>query len=75
MTPLADLKRDAPHEPIVRFGMRSFDRQWTFKDPGLHRPERPSLWASLSDKQIFLTTMTTTSLGRGPCRHADDGSA
>lgn len=66
MTPLADLKPGAPHKPIVRFGMRSFDRQWTFQDPRLAKTESPSLWASLSDKQVFLTTMTTTSLGGGP---------
>ena len=46
--------------------MRSFDRQWIFKDPRLIALERPALWASLSSKQVFLTTMTTTSLGSGP---------
>ncbi|QNF95363.1 type ISP restriction/modification enzyme [Janibacter sp. YB324] len=66
MTPLADLKSDAPHEAIVRFGMRSFDRQWTFDDPRLAKTESPSLWASQSKHQVFLTTMTTTSLGSGP---------
>jgi type I restriction-modification system DNA methylase subunit len=66
MTPLAELQQGAPHEPIVRFGMRSFDRQWTFKDPRLAKTESPSLWAALSDKQLFLTTMTTPSLGAGP---------
>src|SRR5699024_1318351 len=31
--PLADLPPDADHPPIVRFGWRSFDQQWTFDDP------------------------------------------
>ena len=66
MTPLAELDSSAPHEPIVRFGMRSFDRQWILRDPRLAKTESPSLWASLSDGQVFLTTMTTTSLGAGP---------
>lgn len=66
MTPLVELDTGDPHEPIVRFGMRSFDRQWTFQDPRLAKTESPSLWASLSDRQVFLTTMTTTSLGNGP---------
>jgi len=66
MTTLADLGVGEPHEPIVRFGMRSFDRQWTFQDPRLAKTESPALWASLSDRQMFLTTMTTTSLGHGP---------
>ncbi|MGF0256071.1 type ISP restriction/modification enzyme [Rhodococcus erythropolis] len=66
MKPLVDLGANDPHEPIVRFGMRSFDRQWIFEDPRLAKTESPSLGASLSDKQVFLTTMTTTSLGSGP---------
>ena len=63
LTQLADLGEGESHEPIVRFGMRSFDRQWTFDDPRLIALERPALWASLSDAQVFLATMTTTSLG------------
>ena len=66
MTKLVDLKPGDAHQPIVRFGMRSFDRQWTFEDPRLAKTESPSLWASLSSKQVFLTTMNTTSLGGGP---------
>lgn len=66
MDALVGLKQNAPHEPIVRFGMRSFDRQWIFEDPRLVALERPALWASLSSRQIFLTTMATTSLGGGP---------
>ena len=66
MPKLVDLKPGDAHQPIVRFGMRSFDRQWTFKDPRLAKTESPSLWASLSSDQVFLTTMTTTSLGGGP---------
>lgn len=66
MARLIDLKPGDGHQPIVRFGMRSFDRQWTFEDPRLAKTESPSLWESLSSKQVFLTTMTTTSLGGGP---------
>ncbi|MDQ4489044.1 type ISP restriction/modification enzyme [Sinomonas sp. ASV486] len=66
LLPLVKLTAGDPHEPIVRLGMRSFDRQWIFKDPRVIALERPALWASLSEKQIFLTTMTNTSLGGGP---------
>jgi len=31
-------------EPAVRYGYRSFDRQWTFVDPPLTALERPVLW-------------------------------
>ncbi len=64
--PLLDLGSGEAHEPFARFGMRSFDRQWILNDPRLIALERPALWAALSDKQVFLTTMTTTSLGDGP---------
>jgi hypothetical protein len=66
MPMLASLETDAPHEPIVRFGLRSFDRQWILSDPRLIALERPALWASLSSRQVFMTTLTTTSLGDGP---------
>lgn len=66
MTKLSELVEGDGHESIVRFGLRSFDRQWTFDDPRLAKTESPSLWASLSKDQVFLTTMTTTPLGDGP---------
>lgn len=66
LAPLSELSEGDGHQPIVRFGMRSFDRQWTFNDPRLIALERPALWATLSNQQVFLTTMTTTRLGAGP---------
>jgi len=52
--------------PAIRYGYRSFDRQWALADPRLAKTESPSLWASLSDRQVFLTTMTTSAMGTGP---------
>ncbi len=66
LKPIAELPADAPPRPIVRYGFRSFDRQWTPQDPRVAALERPALWAALSDHQIFLTTLTTSPLGRGP---------
>lgn len=63
---VADLKAGAPHRAIVRYGYRSFDRQWAFDDPRMAKTDSPSLWASQSDRQIFLTTKTTHSFGSGP---------
>lgn len=49
-------------EPIVRYGYRSFDRQWTYVDPRLAKTESPSLWNSRSDSQLyFAAPMTATS--------------
>lgn len=66
LKPIAELPAEAPPRPVVRYGYRSFDRQWTLQDPRLAALERPALWAALSDHQVFLTTLTTSPLGRGP---------
>lgn len=63
---LADLQPGAPPPPVVRYGYRSFDRQWILADPRLMKTESPALWATLSERQVFLTTMTSTPLGPGP---------
>jgi hypothetical protein len=63
---LADIPVGAPHRPIVRYGFRSLDRQWIFADPRLMALERPSLWASANEAQVFTTTLTTSRLGFGP---------
>ena len=66
MKPIAELGPRATAEPIVQYGYRSFDRHWTFADPRLAKTESPSLWASLSDKQLFLATAMTGQLSTGP---------
>ena len=75
-TRLVDLRVGAQHQPIVRYGYRSFDRQWAFNDPRLAKTESPSLWASLSNKQIFVVSDLTRPLGLGPalvaCLHVPD---
>lgn len=63
---LIDEPVDASSQPIVRYGYRSFDRQWAFQDPRLAALERPALWASLSAHQVFMLTKPTFRLGRGP---------
>lgn len=52
--------------PIVRYGYRSFDRQWAFQDPRLAALERPALWSSLSERQLFMLSKPTFRLGAGP---------
>lgn len=63
---LCELPRDAEHRPIVRYGYRSFDKQWTFEDPRLAKTESPSLWRARSDRQIYLASINTKPLGEGP---------
>lgn len=63
---LADEPVGAPPPPIARYGYRSFDRQWAFEDPRLAKTESPSLWASQSRVQIFMSSLLTGPLGLGP---------
>lgn len=64
--PLNALAAGAPPEPLQRHGFRSFDRQWMFTDPRLAALERPALWASLSDRQVFLVGLMTAPISAGP---------
>ena len=66
LLPLGDLRPGAPARPVVAYGYRSFERQHTFVDPRLAKTESPSLWASLSHRQVFLTSMMTNPMGAGP---------
>ena len=63
---LADLRADAAHRPIVRYGYRSFDRQYAFSDPRMAKTDSPALWQAISKSQVFLATMTSDPLGPGP---------
>lgn len=63
---IVDVQIDDPIPSVVRYGFRSFDRQYCIADPRIAALERPPLWASQSETQVFLTTLTTNVLGRGP---------
>lgn len=65
-TRVADLQPGSSAQPIVRYAFRPFDRQWTFQDARLANLERPALWRSRSDRQIFMIGMLTRQFGQGP---------
>lgn len=60
------LDREDTPEGIERYGYRSLDRQWVIADNRVADFARPDLWAIAGRHQIFLTTLTSTKLGRGP---------
>lgn len=60
------LKRSDEPEDFVRYGHRSFDRQWIIADHRLIDRAGPDLWRVRGLRQVFLTTLTSTKLGRGP---------
>jgi hypothetical protein len=69
-TRLVDEPAGASPRDIIRYGYRSFDRQWAFDDPRLTALERPALWASVSPQQIFLVSKPTHPIGEGPAATA-----
>jgi hypothetical protein len=66
LAPLATCRASDPSEPLVRYGYHSFDRQWTFDDPRLAKTESPSLWQTRSPRQLYLATLLTAPISKGP---------
>lgn len=68
--PIADLGATSPHPPIVRYGFRSFDRQYVFEDSRVGDVMKPVLWEVAGDPfstaQIFITSQLWQVLGKGP---------
>jgi predicted helicase len=52
--------------PPVRYGFRSFDRQWIIPDNRLINRPNPELWSAHSNSQIYLTALSRTSPTQGP---------
>ena len=51
--------------PPVRYGFRSFDRQWIIPDSRLINQPNPELWKLQSTSQVFLTALSRTSPSSG----------
>lgn len=63
-TPVAD-ERGSSITPI-RYGFRSFDRQWIIPDNRLINQPNPELWESHSERQVYLTAPSDRSPSAGP---------
>ena len=50
----------------VRYGFRSFDRQWIIPDNRLLNQSNPTLWEMHSARQLYLTALTRHSPAKGP---------
>ncbi len=53
-------------ETPIRYGYRSFDRQWIIPDKRLINRPNPELWVSHSESQIYMTAFTEESPSAGP---------
>ena len=63
-TPVAD--DQGPCVPPIRYGFRSFDRQWIIPDYRLINRPNPRLWAWYSERQVYLTAPEDKSPTSGP---------
>ncbi|MGY6709020.1 MAG: type ISP restriction/modification enzyme [Rhizobiaceae bacterium] len=50
----------------IRYGFRSFDRQWIIPDARLINQPNPALWKAYSPKQVFLTALERAAPKSGP---------
>jgi len=50
----------------VRYGFRSFNRQWIIPDSRVITQPNAELWRSRSDRQVYLTALSQTSPSSGP---------
>jgi hypothetical protein len=55
-----------PPPAPVRYGYRSFDRQWIIPDNRVINRPNPELWKSRSEQQVYLTALSRTSPTSGP---------
>jgi hypothetical protein len=63
---ISDLPSAAPFPGSVPIAYRSLDRQWLIRDPRLVDRPGPPLWSSFGSEQVYLTSMLTKVLGKGP---------
>lgn len=64
LTPIS--KELQPSHPPVRYGARSFDRQWIIPDVRVITQPNALLWESLSAQQIYATGLHDRHPGEGP---------
>jgi hypothetical protein len=67
--PTRPMSIEQDKQPLVspiRYGFRSFDRQWLPPDIRLLSRPRPDLWAHYSIRQIYLTALEASSPTSGP---------
>ena len=63
---LSTLDEHADVPPIVAYAYRSLDRQWVIADSRVGDFLRPELWRTHSEKQVYIASLLTKVLGKGP---------
>lgn len=63
---LVSLTAAAPMPPVARIAWRSLDRRFCLADGRLGDRLRPALWRVHGPSQVYLTTLLSSGLSRGP---------
>ena len=66
LEPLKPIIEQREMQEPVRYGYRSFDRQYVLPDGRINDRPRQQLWDCYGPRQLYLVTLTSTSLGSGP---------
>jgi hypothetical protein len=67
--PFRDISVENDKQPMlaaVRYGFRSFDRQWIIADKRLINRPNPNLWSHHSGQQVYLTALEDPAPTTGP---------
>lgn len=65
-TPISKLPNNTPLPEVQRYAYRSFDRQYLIADGRLMSRPRPDLWRVHGERQVYLTSLFSQALGKGP---------
>jgi len=65
LKPISELAKGSQPTDIVRYGYRSFDRQFIFADARLLDRPGPGLWRAHGERQVYLTSLLNHPLGQG----------
>lgn len=65
-TPIAQVAHGTAPPSFLRYGYRSFDRQWLLADARLISRPRPALWRCHGPRQLYFTTLFSQPLADGP---------
>ena len=66
LTPILDLPEGSQAPLANRFAYRALDRQFVLSDARLLDRPSPTLWRAHSERQIYLASLFSQSLGAGP---------
>jgi len=66
LKPVSELPNNAPPPNMMRYAYRSFDRQFLFADARMLDRPGPSLWAAHGNREVYLSSLFSQPLGRGP---------